>query len=65
LSRVVRARYEDGVLKLLEPVDLEEGEVVVVSIQRDIRALIRKYRGALGKSSLEELLQLEEEAQTQ
>jgi len=28
MSRVIRVRYEDGVLKLLEPLDLEEGEVL-------------------------------------
>ncbi len=62
MSRVVRARYEKGILKLLDKVDLEEGEEVVISIRRDIRSVLRKYRGALGKASLEELLQLEEEA---
>jgi predicted DNA-binding antitoxin AbrB/MazE fold protein len=65
LSKVVRARYENGVFKPLEPVDLEDGEEVIISIEKDIRTLIRKYRGALGKASLEELLQLEEEAQAQ
>jgi len=65
VSRVVRARYERGVLKLFDEVDLEEGEEVVVSIRRDIRRVLRKYKGALGKASLEELLRLEEEAHAQ
>lgn len=65
MSRVVRARYEKGVLKLLDEVDLEEGEEVVISIRRDIRSVLRKYKGALGKASLEELLRLEEEAHAQ
>lgn len=65
VSRVVRARYEKGVLKLLDEVDLEEGEEVVISIRRDIRPVLRKYKGALGRASLEELLRLEEEAHAQ
>jgi len=65
LQRVIRARYEKGVLKLLDDVDLEEGEEVLVSIKRDVRSILRKYKGALGKASLEELLRLEEEAHVQ
>jgi len=63
--RVVRARYEKGVLRLLDEVDLEEGEEVVISIRRNVRSVLRKYKGALGKASLEELLRLEEEAHAQ
>ena len=29
----IQARYANGVLRLLEPVDLEEGKEVVVSIE--------------------------------
>jgi len=65
VSRVVRARYERGVLRLLDEVDLEDGEEVVISIRRDIRFVLRKYKGALGKARLEELLRLEEEAHAQ
>ncbi len=65
VSRVVRARYERGVLKLLDKVDLEGGEEVVISISRGIRSVLRKYRGVLGKSSMKELLRLEEEAHAQ
>ncbi len=65
MIRVVRARYEKGVLKPLDKVELEEGEEVVISIVRDVRSILRKYKGALGKSSLDELLQLEEEAHFQ
>lgn len=65
MQRVIRARYEKGMLKLLDDVDLEEGEEVLVSIKRDIRSILRKYKGALGKASLEELLRLEEEAHVQ
>ena len=62
VSKDVRARYEKGVLKLLDKVDLEEGEEVVISIRKDVRSILRKYRGVLGRTSLEELLRLEEEA---
>jgi len=62
LSKVIRARYEKGVLKPLSSVNLEEGKEYKVIVE-DIDELIKKYRGALGKSSVEEFLELEEEAQ--
>jgi len=58
-SRVVCVRCERDVLKLLDKVDLEEGGEVVKSIRRDTCSVLHKYKGALGKTSLEELLQLE------
>lgn len=33
MSKVVRARYEKGVLKPLEPVDLREGEEVILEVK--------------------------------
>ncbi len=39
MSRVIRVRYENGVLKPLEPLDLEEGEVLLVSIRKPVREL--------------------------
>ncbi len=65
MSKVIRARYEGGVLKPLEPIELEEGEEVIMTVERDIRAVIPKHKGILGKADLEELLQLEEKAHTQ
>ena len=65
MSKVIRVRYENGVLKPLEPIDLEEGEEVLVAVKRDIRRVIKKYRGILGKASIKELLELEEEAHLQ
>lgn len=50
LFKVIRVRYEDGVLKPLEPVDLQEGEellVKVVEVEKR-RRILRKYRGVLG-----------------
>ena len=58
-------RYENGVLKPLEPVELREGEEYKVIVEEDIDELIKKYKGVLGKSSVEEFWELEEEAQAQ
>ena len=65
LSRVIRARYEKGVLKLLEPVDLREGEEVIVRLEtyEDRLRRLRKYRGILGKASKEEIEELLLEAE--
>ena len=65
MSRVIRVRYEKGVLKPLSDIDLEEGKEYKVVVEEDIDELIRKYRGVLGKSSIEEFMELEEEAQVQ
>ncbi len=65
MSKVIRVRYEDGVLKPLGNVDLEEGKEYKVIVEEDIDELIKKYRGVLGKSSVEEFRELEEEAQAQ
>ena len=62
MSKVIRARYENGVLKSLEPLDLEEGEEVTLIIERDIKTVLKKYRGVLGEGSVQELLELEERA---
>lgn len=63
MSRVIRVKYEKGVLKPLGSADLEEGKEYKVIVEGDIDELIRKYRGVLGKSSVEEFRKLEEEAQ--
>lgn len=67
MSRVVRARYEGGVLKPLEPLEgLREGEELVIVIRRRrIREVLDRYTGVLGRASVEELQRLEEEAQAQ
>ncbi len=58
-------RYEKGVLKPLSNVNLEEGKEYKVIVEEDIDELIKKYRGILGKSSVKEFRELEEEAQAQ
>jgi len=65
LSKVIRVKYEKGLLKPLDPVELEEGREYKVVIEEDIDELVKKYRGVLGRSSVEEFLELEEEAQIQ
>lgn len=39
MAKVVRAVYEKGVIKPLEPLNLREGEVVLVAIQRPVGEL--------------------------
>ncbi len=36
MSKVIRVRYEKGVLKPLEPVELREGEEVIISVERKV-----------------------------
>ena len=55
MSNVIRVRYEKGVLKPLEPLDLEEGEEVRIKIERSVRERLRDLIGILGESSEEEL----------
>ena len=49
MARVVRARYEGGVLRLLEELDLREGEEVEIVIRRSpaqvFGALLRRRPG--------------------
>jgi len=66
VSKVIRVRYERGVLKPLEPVKLQEGEELVVFIRkRRVSEVLDKYVGLFGKASVEELKEYEEEAQAQ
>jgi predicted DNA-binding antitoxin AbrB/MazE fold protein len=65
-AKVLRARYENGVLKPLEPVDLRDGEEVIVFIRkRSVREVLNKYVGLFGEAGVEKLEQYEEEAQAQ
>ena len=36
MSKVIRVRYEKGVLKPLEPVELRDGEEVIISVERKV-----------------------------
>lgn len=44
MARVVRARYEKGVLRPLEALDLREGEEVVIELREDILEFARRIR---------------------
>ncbi len=59
MSLTVRARYEKGVLRPLENVDLKDGEEVIIIIKK--RPNIDKFVGVLGKASARELEAYEEE----
>ena len=43
---MVRARYEGGVLKPLEPLDLKEGEEVTIRVERGPR----RFFGIVGRA---------------
>ena len=47
MSKVVRVRYENGVLKPLEPLRLEEGEEVVVVLKEDLVEYACRVRRSL------------------
>ena len=50
MSKVIRVRYEKGVLKPPDSVEFKEGEellVKVVEVEKR-RRILRKYRGVLG-----------------
>jgi len=67
LSRTVKARYERGVLRLLEPIELREGEEVLVRVERveERRRLVEEFYGRRGQAPKELLdeFMLEAEAQ--
>lgn len=49
MSKVVRARYEKGILKLLEPVELKEGEEFRVIIKVGGESIAKKFYGIAKK----------------
>ena len=50
MSKVIRVRYEDGVLKPLGSFVLEEGKECKIIVGEDIDELIRRYRRFSGNS---------------
>ena len=62
MSKVIRVKYEKGVLRPLEPVDLREGEEVRIKIERSVRERLKGLIGVLGESSEEEFERYLEEA---
>ncbi len=63
MSKVIRVRYEKGVLKPLEPIDLKEGEEVQVVIQSSesiaerFYGIARKHRPDLDNEEFLEVLE--------
>jgi predicted DNA-binding antitoxin AbrB/MazE fold protein len=58
MSKIIRVKYEKGVLKPLEPLEFPEGEellVRIIDVEERIRRL-KRYRGILGPID-EELLE--------
>ncbi len=53
MSRVIRAKYEAGVLKPLEPLDIEEGEEVQVILKTGRGSLTQRLYGIAKKRRLE------------
>ena len=62
MYKAIRVRYENGVLKPLEPVELKEGEEVQVRIERSPREKLKDLIGILGRSDEKELERYLEEA---
>ena len=71
MSRTIRVRYENGVLKPLEPVDLEDGmelQVVLLAPRRskeekNREKIVEKYKGFMGSASKKEIDELLLEAE--
>ncbi len=63
MSKVIRAKYERGVLKPLEPLNLEEGEEVQIVIQpsesvaEKFYGIVRKHKPSLRKEEFLEVLE--------
>ncbi len=47
MSKAIRVKYENGVLKPLEPLGLEEGEEVIVVLKEDLVEYARGVRRSL------------------
>ena len=67
MSRTVRARYERGVSRLLEPIELREGEEVLVRVERveGRRRLVEEFYGRRGPAPKELLDEFMIEAEAQ
>ncbi len=61
MSRAVRVKYEGGVLKPLDPIELKEGEEIKVRIEKSLREMLKDLIGILGESSEGELEEYLEE----
>ena len=50
MSKVLRVKFENGVLRPLEPLELAEGEELIVRIVdvKSRKKILEKYKGILG-----------------
>jgi predicted DNA-binding antitoxin AbrB/MazE fold protein len=65
MSKIIRVKYEKGVLKPLEPLEFPESEellVRIIDVEERIRRL-KRYRGILGPIDEEFLEEAIEEAE--
>ena len=67
MPKVIRVRYENGVLKPLDKVELREGEELLIKIidTEERKHILQKYRGALGPAPKELLDKFMLEAEEQ
>ncbi len=65
MSKVIRVRFEKGVLKTPDSVEFREGEELLVKVVDVERRRLRKYCGVLGPASKELLDRFMLEAEEQ
>lgn len=67
MSKIIKAKYERSVLKPLEPIQLMEGEEVLIKIEKleDRRKIVEKFYGKRGSASKELLDEFMLEAEVQ
>mgnify|MGYP000409840017 CR=1 FL=1 len=66
MPKVIEVIYENGVFKPLEKVDLREKTKLKIAISEiGKKEIIKSYRGIFGRAEVEDLEELEEEAQIQ
>ncbi len=60
MAKAIRVRYENGVLKPLEKLDLREGEEIEIIIRKSFRGFHEKFKSIVLKSDediIEEFIQ--------
>ncbi len=69
MSRIIRVRYENGVLKPLEPVEFREGQELVIEVKdpeevERRKRILEKFKGILGPVDPKLLEEALEEAES-
>ena len=67
MAKIIRVRYEKGILKPLEPLRLKEGEEVLIRIEKpgERRKIVEEFYGKRGPAPKELLDEFMIEAETQ